>query len=397
MRSAIISLTLALTFTGCVKRYDPAPPLAFDDVEYAGPSGSPAWPLKSVALEGAKTRYNLGHAPILKYVELNPESTKTVVFLHGLGSYLKFWRAQIDETAAKGYHVIAIDQLGFGKSEKPAGFPYTTESFAENVVELLDLLHLDQAILVGHSMGGQTAISTAIRFPTRVKALVLVSPAGFEVFSAREQKWFKNVYARALVLGQDEEGIWSNIRELNFQKWKPEFEWLIEERVREAKPLADGLAQAETAAAEARKQPGADVKAIDAAEKAAKGYAAAQAKAFDSYAYAQVRTVEGLAQNNFVRESLGKVQAPTIIVYGTGDRLIPNAFLHGGFTATIMEAGHAGIPGSEIKELEGCGHTLQLDCSTEFNETLFAFLNKVTMAPVPAAAPEAAPAGATTP
>jgi pimeloyl-ACP methyl ester carboxylesterase len=390
MRSSLI-LTVALLSSGCVKRYSAMPTLAFADVEYAGPSGSPAWPLKSVQLPGAKARYNLGHAPTLRYVELNPEGKQTVVFLHGLGSYLKFWRAQLDETAARGYHVVAIDQLGFGKSEKPAGFPYTTESFGENVVELLDLLHVDHAILVGHSMGGQTALSTAIRFPSRVQALVLVSPAGFEVFSPREQKWFKNVYARALVLGQDEEGIWGNIREGNFQKWQPDYEWLIEERVREAKPAADGIAAAESAAADARKQPGADLKAIAAQEKAGKTLAVAQAKEFDAYAYAQVRTVEGLAQNNFVRESLAAIVAPTIIVYGNGDRLIPNAFLHGGFTRTIMEAGQAGIAGSELKELDGCGHTLQLDCSKDFNETLFGFLSKVSALPPMSVEPSSTP------
>ncbi len=375
----IAAVCAALISAGCVKRYSDSPPLAFADVPYVGPTGT-VWPLKSVQLEGAKARYNLGHAPTLRYVELNETGTTTVVFLHGLGSYLKFWRSQLDETAAKGYRVIAIDQLGFGKSEKPATFPYTTESFAENVVEVLDLLHIDKAILVGHSMGGQTALSTAIRYPDRVSALALVSPAGFEVFSTREQKWFKNVYSRALVIGQDEEGIWGNIRELNFQKWVPDHEWLVEERVRESKPVAEGLEDAEKAAAAARSKPGADLAAIDAEEKAAKALAVAQAKEFDSYAYAQVRTVEGLTQNNFVRESLNKVQAPTVIIYGSGDRLIPNMFLHGGFTKTVMAVGQAGIPGSQLVELEGCGHTLQLDCTAEFNKTLFEFLAKVSTA-----------------
>ncbi len=388
-----IAAVAALCSTGCVKRYSDSPPLAFADVPYVGPTGT-VWPLKSVQLEGAKARYNLGHAPTMRYVELNETGATTVVFLHGLGSYLKFWRSQLDATAAKGYRVIAIDQLGFGKSDKPATFPYTTESFGENVIELLDLLHIEKAILVGHSMGGQTAMSTAIRYPDRVSALALVSPAGFEVFSVREQKWFKNVFSRALVLGQDEEGIWGNIRELNFQKWSPDHEWLIEERVREAKPLADSLEDAEKTAAAARSKPGADLKAIETEEKAAKALAAAQAKEFDSYAYAQVRTVEGLTQNNFVRESLAKVVAPTIIIYGSGDRLIPNMFLHGGFTKTVMAAGQAGIAGSQLLELEGCGHTLQLDCTTEFNKALFEFLGKVS---TPDVTPAVAPTTSSTP
>lgn len=322
----------ALLGSGCVKRYETAPPLQFKDLDYSGPIGQ-AWPLRELQLPGAQARYHLGHAPTLRYVELNPTGARTVVFLHGLGSYLKFWRAQLDAVAAQGYRVIAIDQLGFGKSDKPATFPYTTEAFAENVVEVLDLLHLPRAVLVGHSMGGQTALSTAIRFPDRVEALVLASPAGFEVFTPREQKWFKNVYHRVLVKDADEEAIWANVREANFQHWSSEYEWLIEERVRLAK------------------NPD-----------------------FDAYAYAQVRTVEGLAQNNFVRESLGRVVAPTLIIYGTGDRLIPNAFLHGGFTRDVMRSGQEKIPGAALTELAGCGHTVQLDCAPAFNEALLGFL-----------------------
>jgi pimeloyl-ACP methyl ester carboxylesterase len=333
MRSLLLSgLAAALLGSACVKRYDPLPALSFADLDYSGPAGQ-AWPLKELALPGAQLRYHLARPPTLRYVELNPGGAQTVVFLHGLGSYLKFWRAQLDVTAAQGYRVIALDQLGFGKSDKPATFPYTTEAFAENVVEVLDLLGVQRAVLVGHSMGGQTALSTAIRFPDRVAALVLVSPAGFETFSPREQKWFKNVYARGLVKDADEESIWANVREANFQHWSPEHEWLIEERVR-----------------------------------------LARSPDFDAYAYAQVRTVEGLAGNDFVRESLRLVAAPTLIVYGTGDRLIPNPFLHGGFTRDVMKGGQEKIAGAQLQELAGCGHTLQLDCAAQFNPALLGFL-----------------------
>lgn len=344
MRATML-VVLALVSTGCVKRYSDSPALSFDDVPYVGESGV-AWPLKSVTLEGAQKRHGLAHAPKLSYVELNEGGAQTVVFLHGLGSYLKFWRSQLEATAAKGYRVVAIDQLGFGKSEKPAGFSYTTEAFGENVVEVLDLLKIDRAILVGHSLGGQTALSTAIRFPGRVAALVLASPAGFETFSGREQKWFKNVYGRTLVKDADEEAIWGAIRYLNFQRWDAKHEWLVEERVRLAKSAQ-----------------------------------------FDAYAYAQVRSVEGLAKNDFVRESLAKVKAPTVILYGTGDRLIPNAYLHGGRTAWTMESGRSQIAGSELIALPGCGHTLQLDCTAQFNEALFAFLGKQPVPVVPAVVP----------
>lgn len=344
MRTTMM-LLIALTGAGCVKRYDGAPKLEFADVPYVGEGGD-AWPLRSVTLAGAAERHRLSHPPRLSYVELNPEGKQTVLFLHGLGSYLKFWRAQLDVTAAQGYRVIAIDQLGFGKSEKPAAFPYSTEAFAENVDELLTLLGVERAIVVGHSMGGQTALSTAIRFPHRVEALVLVSPAGFEYFSGREKQWFKNVYGRVLIKDADEEAIWGAIRYQNFRHWQPAYEWLVEERVRLAKNAE-----------------------------------------FDAYAYAQVRTVEGLTKDDFVRESLPKIAAPTVIIYGTSDRLIPNGFMHGGFTKDVMAYGHEKIRGSELVALNDCGHTVQLDCSEKFNEAFFAFLKKLPAPPETAVEP----------
>ena len=50
-----------------------------------------------------------------------------------------------------------------------------------------------------------------------------------------------------------------------------------------------------------------------------------------------------LARNDFVRQSLGQVKAPTLVVFGEEDRLIPNPFMHGGSTRALMEAG-ASVP-----------------------------------------------------
>ncbi len=81
-----------------------------------------------------------------------------------------------------------------------------------------------------------------------------------------------------------------------------------------------------------------------------------------------MRTVDGLAHNDFVRDSLGRIQAPALIVFGEDDRLIPNPFLHGGRAREVMEYGHADIRGSELVGLDRCGHSVQLDCPQEYND-----------------------------
>ncbi|MER2563309.1 MAG: alpha/beta hydrolase [Myxococcaceae bacterium] len=323
---------LAVVLSGCVRSYEAAPALKFADVPYTSVAGAP-WKEGALKLEGAEKTWKLGGQHTLRYVELNPEGSRTVLFLHGLGSNLKFWRYQLDTFAAKGFRVIAIDQLGFGKSDKPAQFPYSMDAQADVVVEVLERLAIPRAVVVGHSMGGEVALALAIRFPEKVEALVLTSPAGFEKFSPREKKWFEKVFSATFVKSTPEYGVWGSVRYNNFMQWKPEYEWLIEERVRLAKT-----------------------------------------DEFDAYAYAQVRAVDGLTHNDFVRDSLGLVKAKTLIIFGEDDRLIPNPFLHGGRARQVMEYGAGKIAGSTLIGLPGCGHTVQMDCAEPYNSAALAFL-----------------------
>lgn len=326
------AIVLMVLLSGCVHSFARKPALEFADIPYTALDGS-QWPVARVALPNAGARYGLGAQNQVAYVELNPEGQKTILFLHGLGSYSKFWREQLNVFAAAGYRVLAMDQLGFGKSDKPAQFSYLMESMAEVAAEFLEVVNAPRAIIVGHSMGGEVALAMAIRFPGQVEALVLTSPAGFEKFSPKEKAWFEKVFSTTFVKSAPEYAIWGSVRGNNFRRWRPELEWLIEERVR----LAKG-------------------------------------EGFDAYAYAQVRAVNGLTHNDFVRDSLERIHAPTLVIFGEDDRLIPNPFLHGGFARTVMKAGAARIEGAKLEGLGGCGHTVQMDCPGEYNPKVLEFL-----------------------
>jgi pimeloyl-ACP methyl ester carboxylesterase len=118
-----------------------------------------------------------------------------VVFLHGLGASLYAWRKTLEPVAQAGFRVIAFDNRGFGESDKPpAG--YGNVDYQRLVIALLDSLRVQDAVLVGHSMGGALAGEVAIRDPERVRGLVFIGAAGVGI---REPLLFR--VARWPVLG----------------------------------------------------------------------------------------------------------------------------------------------------------------------------------------------------
>jgi len=105
-----------------------------------------------------------------------------LVLLHGFGASVFSWREVMGPLSQIGA-VVAFDRPAFGLTERPlpgewAGeSPYRAASQVELTIGLLDELGLERAILVGNSAGGTIALLTALTYPQRVQALVLVDPA----------------------------------------------------------------------------------------------------------------------------------------------------------------------------------------------------------------------------
>jgi pimeloyl-ACP methyl ester carboxylesterase len=96
-----------------------------------------------------------------------------VVLLHGFPLSRAMWDQQLDGIGSI-YRVIAPDLRGFGESPVPEGV-YTMDAMADDVLELLETLEIMGPVVVGGlSMGGYVALSLAARYPTRVKALILM-------------------------------------------------------------------------------------------------------------------------------------------------------------------------------------------------------------------------------
>lgn len=96
-----------------------------------------------------------------------------LVLLAGLG-YSNWQWCKLAPLLAPHCQVILPDNRGVGRSSKPPG-PYTAAMLATDIIGLLDALALDQAVILGHSMGGFVAQALALDFPQRVSKLILAA------------------------------------------------------------------------------------------------------------------------------------------------------------------------------------------------------------------------------
>ncbi|MET0390682.1 MAG: alpha/beta hydrolase [Polyangiales bacterium] len=104
-----------------------------------------------------------------------PGQGPTLVLLHGFGGNLYEWE-QLSKQLDCG-RVLYVDLLGFGASSRP-DVKYELETHRRHLVGLLDALHIDEAVLVGHSFGASLTLWTAGRTPERITAAVAMAPSG---------------------------------------------------------------------------------------------------------------------------------------------------------------------------------------------------------------------------
>ncbi|CAA3015114.1 pheophytinase, chloroplastic [Olea europaea subsp. europaea] len=108
----------------------------------------------------------------------NDSSNPPLLLIHGFGASIAHWRRNIP-TLAQSYTVYAIDLLGFGASDKPAGFAYSMEVWAEMILDFLDEIVQRPAILMGNSVGSLACVIAAAESTrTLVRGLVLLNCAG---------------------------------------------------------------------------------------------------------------------------------------------------------------------------------------------------------------------------
>jgi pimeloyl-ACP methyl ester carboxylesterase len=198
-----------------------APPPAFDPelTNYDYPRPVQVFPLHS-------QRQDLKMAYIL--AEPARPNGRTVLLLHGKNFSAAYWEPTIRALLGEGFRVVAPDQIGFGKSSKPAAYQFNFHALARNTRELLDSLKVGKVSVVGHSMGGMLASRFALMYPETVESLVLVNPIGLEDWkTVVPYKSVDELYQSEL--NSTPESIRAYEKENYFAgNWKPEYESLIE-------------------------------------------------------------------------------------------------------------------------------------------------------------------------
>ncbi len=249
-----------------------------------------------------------------------------LLLVHGFTASNAVWSHTV-EAFADRWRVIAPDLPGHGRSGKPDA-PYTIDFYAGVLRSLGHELGIEEAIVVGNSLGGQIAIELALTYPAWTRAVALVAPAGGLAPLVRPFASIVRVGARPEVLR------FLLPRTLDRCFHDPSIAAAAERR----RILAERL----------------------------------DAEDFPAFARAMARTLAGVIAAD--RQPLRALAQPALLVWGREDRLIALAR-----SRRILRD----VPHARLVVLDRCGHLPQLERPDVFNETLADFLRVVEAAPRP--------------
>jgi pimeloyl-ACP methyl ester carboxylesterase len=262
----------------------------------------------------------------IHHVDVGPRDGEAILLIHGLTATHRYWTQNITHLAQRR-RVLALDLPGFGGSDKP-DVSYSTRYFVRTVAAFLAERGVERVTLVGNSMGGQIAMAFSLEHPRRVDKLVLVDPAGVTALPL----WLMRV------------GVW----------------------------------MAGTAAAGPRRLPRVPAPLVEAlfrvvfptrADLQAR-YARSYRRAIASDEYplhlrAAVRAARGVLRSPMQRRAR-EIAAPTLIVWGQKDWLLPVSAAHG-----LRRA----IPRSRLLVYAESGHCPMVDQAERWNRDVEAFLD----------------------
>ena len=255
----------------------------------------------------------------------------TLLFIHGLANYLPVWKHQVN-FFKKDYRCIALDLPGNGFSSR-GELPYTMFFYAECIIKFIEKLELKNVILCGHSMGGQISMIISLRYPQLIDKLILVAPAGLEVFTQHEILLMQQAMNFGDFFYSDEYHLESTIKQ-SFFNTKNESSNIIH-----------------------------DLKNILKHNK------------IKEWKEMSISSINGML-NEQVNKFLDTISAPTFIIFGNKDQLIPNKLIHYNETPeSIAKKVTAVIPNSSYLIIKDAGHFVQIEKHIEVNNAISDFLS----------------------
>ncbi|MFE3105753.1 4,5:9,10-diseco-3-hydroxy-5,9,17-trioxoandrosta-1(10),2-diene-4-oate hydrolase [Nocardia tengchongensis] len=263
----------------------------------------------------------------LHYHEAGVGNGPTIVLLHGGGPGASSWSnfAKNIPVLAKDFHVLAVDQPGFGQSDKPTEHPQYFVHSSSALKDLLDTLGItDRVHLLGNSLGGGAATRFALDYPDRAGKLVLMGPGGLST----------NLFAP-----DPTEGV-KLLSKFNFEPTKENLEAFLRIMVFDQKLITPELVEERFASASLPES-------LAATRAMGKSFAGAD-----------------FAKGMIWRDAF-KLRQPVLMIWGREDRVNP---IDGALVALKM------VPRVQLHVFGGCGHWAQLEKFDEFNRLATDFL-----------------------
>jgi pimeloyl-ACP methyl ester carboxylesterase len=256
------------------------------------------------------------------YYEVHgPVDGEPLVLIAGMGSDLTSWSFQVHEFSKK-YKVILFDNRGAGRTDAPDS-SYSIKMMADDTAKLLTILNIEDAHIVGVSMGGYISLELAINHPQKIRSLSLLTAAADQTPIGR---YFTETRVKLAQEGVSPETLtmYSLL-------------WVYTDKFFE------------------------DTKRVQAAINARVN------RLYPQPLYALNRQVEACAQHR-TKDRLNQIKAPTLVLVGKEDILLP---------VKVSEVIAEGIPNAKLVILEGGGHGFCSEIPDKVNQAILSFLSRL--------------------
>ncbi|MBY0409497.1 MAG: alpha/beta hydrolase [Burkholderiaceae bacterium] len=345
--SSAVLLSAAFLMAGCATQQQAPTQPASTSAAAAAPNYDNTEPL-GAAMEGwvypypvQYLQFELEGRPVrMAYMDVQPQAKPngmTVALFHGKNFGADYWENTLRALSAQGYRVIALDQIGFGKSSKPE-IRYTFTMLADNTVRVLDHLKVGRVAIVANSMGGMLGVHFARRYPDRVAALVLENPLGLEDYvPAIPPQQTANLLK--LEMAQTTTSYRAFIKSYFKDNYRPEFERFVEQFSR------------------VQRSP-----------------------EYPRYAHVSALTYQMIYEGPTYNE-LPKLTVPVLLTIGQLDRTVfgrrfapAEAVKNLGYFPQLGKDAQKRIPGAKLVEFDNVGHVPHLEAPERFHAAVLEFL-----------------------
>jgi pimeloyl-ACP methyl ester carboxylesterase len=134
----------------------------------------------------------------------------TMLLVHGITTYSFIWRNMIP-SLAENYDVIALDLLGCGNSDKPAGVDYSIDAQADICRKVMEKLNVEKFHLVCHDIGGGIGQIMAVKYAERIKDLVLINTVAYDYWPVQPIITMRIPFIRQVAMAAMDAGIFKTI------------------------------------------------------------------------------------------------------------------------------------------------------------------------------------------